>query len=426
MPRYSKFHCARSQGTALLLALFSLCSLMPLTTEAARNQEEPLDLAILERQDELTLQMNRGQRLQLVQIEEVLSEARSELRSGQFMINAKPSPMNPDRDLKAIQERGKRRVAEAEATIRENQKALAELLQSVEEAVSASRASIDAGFELNLTTLPYSEALETACRAVMEASWEEKYEALFFHEPFIRDSDGIRIAGPDFRNEIYDMLVDIDGTNFTLTLPADFKLKADTLGDNDAVFAYENASSFERDKKALLVVEMIIPEDSSTGLISVRAIDLATQRIAAAELHKVSDITKFTASDDVEALTDRALDRVKLSGGAENIARVANIPEPYLFELESSTEDGQVELLITHSIFEGSDLLLAGSHFIKEAYGSELTEPENWQGQANGQIVFAEADPENTFELSLQVKGSERTVSTGTATVSAEASEVSE
>ena len=412
--------------TLLVFGMVAIMSFTPFVAECARDKQEQLDLSILDRQAELAQRMNRSERLQLAQIESAINQAQSDLRSGQFMTEVKYSPMKPDRDVGAVNKRGKKIIAEAQDSLYANQKALVKLLEGVDTRQKTAQIADETIFDLELDASPYAEALQTACQAVMEASWQKSYEALFFHEPFIRDGDGIRVAGSDIRNEVYDTIVAIDGTNFTLTLPVDFRLKADTLGNEEAIFAYENASSFERDKKALLVVEIILPEDSSTGLLFVRAIDLATQRIAAAELIKVVDIEKFIATEDIGARTDRTMDQVKLSGAAGNIQRAANLPEPYRFKLQSNALETQMEALITQTLLRNSELFLVDSDFIREAYVADLSDPENWQGLANGRIVFVEADSENTFELGLQVRDNKRTLPAGTATVSTHAADDSE
>jgi hypothetical protein len=396
------------------LALLALATLMPGISEAARGERQPLDRTILERQAELTPQMTRAQRLQLLRIEEAIEQAKSDLRSGQFMVETEDSPMQPRRDVKAIINEGKRIVAEAEAAIYENEKALIELLQAVDQSVNPVQAVDDSVLELALPAATYTEAIETACRSVMEACWQKNYEALFFHEAFIRDADGLRPAGTEVRNEIYDTLVHIDGTNFTLTLPVDFALKADATGTDESSFSYENEAAFAGDKKALLVIEIMHPENASTALLSVRAINLANLQIAAAELIKVSNIAEALAFEPVEDPEDPILEKAELRGGAVNLARVANLPEPYHFELQSEADDPYLDALMLQTLFENSELILVDSAFIKEAYGSSLSAPESWQSPANGRVLASRSDSENTFELGLQVIGSQRTLPAGT------------
>lgn len=410
--------CARLTCMACLLL-----AVMPLTADAQRDQKEPLDLAILERQDELAQEMNRTQRLKLVRIEEAIRQARSDLRSAQFMINAEPSAMNPKRDVKSINAEGEKIKAQAEDAIYENQKELIEFLKEVDADQKATQTTDETKFDLELESAPYAQALESACRSVMEAAWRRGYDALFFHEVFIRDSDGVRPASAAFRNEAYDTLVAIDGTNFSLHLPVDFELKTDTAGQETDIFQYANVDSFKRDKKALLVIEIQVPEDSSTGLLAVRAVNIATQRLAAMELVKITDLANLLDEEDRAESADQALQRIELRGGADTIKQVANLAEPYLFELQSSAEDSQVRLLLTHTLFHNSDLSLAEGNFIKEAYGSNLTEPGNWQGQANAGIRISQADSGDAYELTLQAKGSDRALPAGTVTVFADSSE---
>ncbi len=428
--RYLKTRQTRQTrfGSLAFLAtiLCSILGLVPFSTpmaEAARNQQDALDLTILERQGELTLQMDPAQRLQLLRIEEAIREARSDLRSARFMIEAKPSTMQPDRDVKAIQAEGTQIAAQAEASLYENQKALVELLNAVDEGTRGNRPTDQTVFAVELETLGYAEALELACRKIMDASWEKGYEALFFHEVFMHTPDGLRAGGSALRNAAYDTLVAIDGMNFTLTLPVNFKLKAETAGDEVSGFEFENSDAFERRKKALLAIEFIAPEKSSSGLLSVRAIDMATHRIVAVELIKINDLSNLNEEAAAEALPDRALQRAELLGGAQNMQQASSLAEPYRFQLQSDVENRSAEAFITQLIFENSGLLLVDSPFIKAAYGAALDAPETWKGMANGQILLSPNDTENSFELDLMVFASEQTLPAGTLTLGSEPSE---
>lgn len=413
----------RAACTRIPCMVCILLAVMPLIADAQRDQKEPLDLAMLERQDELTREMTPAQRLKLVRIEEAIRQAQSDLRSGQFMVDTKPSIMQPDRDIKSINAEGEKIKAQAEDAIYKNQKELIEFLQKVDADQKAAQTTDETKFDLELDTVPYGKALESACRSVMETARQRGYEALFFHEVFIRNSDGIRPAGSALRNEAYDTLIAIDGTNFSLHLPVDFQLKAETAGQESDIFEYANADSFKRDKKALIVIEINIPEDSSTGLLAVGAVNIATQRLDAMELFKITDLAALLDEEDRAESADQALQRIELRGGADTIKQLANLAEPYLFELQSSAEDSQVRMLLTHTLFHNSDLLLAEGNFIKEAYGSHLDEPGNWQGQANAGIRISQADSGDAYELTLQAKGSDRALPAGTATVFADSSE---
>jgi hypothetical protein len=407
----------RSIGTTLLIAFVAVASFMPLLAVGAQEKQEPLDLSIIDDQSILVPYMNPSQRLELVRLEEAIDQAESDLRSGQFMTEVEPSPMQPTRDVKAINEEGKRLIAEAESTLYKSRKALIQLLETIDEMRKIAETVDETIFDLELEVVSYAEGLQGACQQIFDSSWRKGYEALFYHEVFIRDADGLRRAGSDVRNQVYDTLVDIDGTNFTLTLPVDFKLKADTSDQASAIFDYENASAFEKDKKALLAIEIMIPNDSSSALLSVRAIDMATQQIAAAELVKVDDITGLLDLENAEALSDQTLQRIELRGGTEIIERVASIPEPYRFEVASAIEGNQVQALIAHTLLKNSGLSLVGSDFIKEAYGSTLPDSGDWRGEANAEIVINDADLGDVFALTMRVKETDRSVSAGTATV---------
>ncbi|NBB79707.1 MAG: hypothetical protein GVY36_09720 [Verrucomicrobia bacterium] len=412
-PRRVSIQQIRPIHAALLFGLIAMMPFLPFMAEGARKEREPLDLTILERQAEITQKMSRSERIQLARIEAAISEAKSDKRSGQFMVDAKPSTVQPNRDVKAINEEGKKVIERAEVALYENRKALVELLETVENKQNSSTMAEDIAFDLELDIIPYNEAAQRACEQILEACWEKGYGALFYHEVFIRDPNGMRRASSVLRNEIYDRLARADGTNFTVNLPIDLRLKPDATGVGNNSFTFESESAFERDKKALLVFEVIVPKNSDTCLLSVRAINMATHRIAAAELFKITDFPDLLDPEEIEAPTDQTVQKIELRGGAKNIQRVANSPADYRFKLQTDSVDRQSETLILHTLFRNSDLSIVDSDFIKEAYGADLTEPENWQGRANGRILVAGMGPDNSYEIGFQVEGAERVLPAG-------------
>ncbi|TVP75103.1 MAG: hypothetical protein EA353_14545 [Puniceicoccaceae bacterium] len=412
-------------GSALLFSFAALCIplLIPQTTEA-RAQNESIDLSILERQRELTPLMTRAQRLQLVRIEETITQAQSDLRSGEHLADTKPSNFAPNRDVRATVERGKALMAQAKVDLERSQQALAALLQEVDAAQNVGKVPDDAiRYQLELKPMPLPEAIEAAGRKVLETSRQQGYRNLFFDQVFMRDERGITPADASLRNHVYDALVAIDGTNFNLTVPVDFTLKTDTLGQDSTIFEYENAASFARSRNALLAIEFILPEDSSSALLSLRAIDLATQRISAYELIKITDMADMAdllgveQAEETAKLGDHAIQRIELRGGGTAIERLASLPEPYRFELKSSSTNEQVHALLAYALFLDSGLILVGSDFIYQAYGENLAEPDAWLGQANASIQIVDTETEGSFKLNLQAQGSDRSLPGGTVSV---------
>jgi hypothetical protein len=248
---------------------------LPASVEAKTPEPIPaVDLGILEQTDVLVPYMSTAQKLEYLNFEKALEEAESNLRSGRNLANTKPSSLDPNRDIKPSIERGKALVAQSKATIQTLQIELAQLLEAVDAERKQQQAVDLTKYDYALESTELEEAWTPYTRQLLESCWELGYETLFFDGVYIHESEGTRQADARIRNHVYDILVKIDGPTFSVTLPVNLQLKADTTGNDSGAFSYENAAIFKKDKKALLAFELITPKGSTSGLLSLRAIDL--------------------------------------------------------------------------------------------------------------------------------------------------------
>ncbi len=394
------------------LVCFVCLSLMAAHGHAKKVEREPLDLGILEESAELAPFMTNTQKLRFARFQSAITEARADLRSGQTMVDAKPSSLNPDRDLKPMIARGEQIVAESEATIYENQAAMIALLKIVQTQREAQTAIDLTRYNYDLPTATLEEALNTYARALLEECWGRGYETLFFDGVYTSDASGTAPASADIRNQTYDALIKIDGTTFSVTAPVDFRLKADASGNEANPFEYDNASIFKDDKKALLALEIIMPEASSTALLALRAIDLNTQAIASFQLVKISDIVIPDESEELPAW-DTIAERIELSDTEQTIDRLTQTQKPYTFDFSAPEGDLITPLLLGYTLANNSNLQLVGSQFIKYVYGDDLETPEAWTGKATASIIAKEGAEEHSFDVFAKSKASDAELPAG-------------
>jgi len=223
----------------LWATLLLLLTMIPALSSARnQNEKEPLDLSKLQQADALASYMTNSQKLQFIQLDQAIKDAESDRRSGELMMQTKPSKLNPNQDVRPTIERGKQLVAESDANIYEAQKKLIELLEQVEVRKKNQITVNKTKYDYDLKSAPWSEALADLSRQVLEASWEQGYETLFFDGAFILDAEGPRKVEAGLRNTIYDALVEVDGTNFSVTIPVDLALQADTDGKGPHIFTF--------------------------------------------------------------------------------------------------------------------------------------------------------------------------------------------
>lgn len=397
----------------LLLAILILPLALPSSAEAQRDQREPLDLSILEQRNTLIPHMTPAQRIQYLKLERSIDQAESDKRSGEYLANSKPSSLEPDRDLKPLIERGKKLIAEAEATIYESQSQMVQLLTAVAVKKKEQEAVDLTKYDYTMPTTTFESALADQARELMESAWELGYETLFFDGLFIRDSDGLRRAEAGIRNQAYDALVKIDGSTFSLTIPVDFQLKPGTRGNSRHALSYDNAAIFENDKKALLVLELTTPTSSSTGLLSLRAIDLDTHRIAAQELVKIDDLAALLGLAP-EDLADRLPTEVTFRDPKQAVGLFARIERPYCFQITSASDNHEAATCLAETLLRNSQLQIVDSAFLLEAYGESLETPKTWVGQANAQLRLEPAEEDGSYQVTAQANDSDRTIVIGT------------
>ena len=403
----------RSWANLLLTTVIFLL----IVASAKASKEKAIDISIIEQSDALIPYMTTSQRIQFLKLEAAIEDAKSKRRSGQYLAETKPSTFDPDRDIKSIVNRGEQMIERADLSIWTNQKDLVSLLATVEAQKAVKKIIEEARFDYVLESSTFEEAMAIQCQQLLEKCWERGYEILFFDGVFTQDNEGTHPADTQLRNDFYDTLTKIDATTFSVTIPVDFHLKAGTIGKSSQIFSYENEVIFEKDKKALLAIELIRPEGSSSGLLSLRAIDLDTQLIAVQQIVKVDDLAAALSIED-EMLEDGLLTRVTLRDHTNTLEALTRLVDAYIYEIEPTDPTNEVAEMLTNTLLSQTDLQISDSDFILRAYGESLDLPDSWEGQANARLIIAEGDGANNYQISAKSNGSDRTLPCGELTLS--------
>jgi hypothetical protein len=389
---------------------------LPFLASAKVSKEAAIDLSIIDKSDALISYMTASQRIQFLNLEAAIEDAQSNRRSGQYLAETRPSTFDPDKDIKAIVKRGKLMVERANLSIRTNQKSLVALLTTVDTQRAAKETIDEARFDYVLESSTFEEAMATRCQQLLERCWQLDYETLFFDGVFTQDSEGTHRTDAKLRNDFYNTLTKIDSNAYSVTIPVDFKLKSGTLNKSSQIFSYGNEAIFEDDKKALLVIELIRPKGSSSGLLSLRAIDLETQFIVVHQIVKIHDLVVVLGIED-EALVDTLPTRVTLRDYTNTLETLDRLGDAYIYEIESTAPNNEVAEMLTNTLLNQTNLQLSDSEFILRAYGESLDPPNTGEGHANARLMIAEGAESNSYQLSAQSNGSSRTLTIGVLTL---------
>ena len=383
------------------------------TTNASAN-DTSVDLDILKQADTLVPYMTAEQKMYYLALEAELDSARSNLRSGKHLANTKASRINPDRDPKPIIDRGMKLVLESQAIINTKRVEIAQHLLDIREKKAQKQAADITRYDYSLVSSDLDSALANHSRKLLDTCWKLGYETLFFHTAFLNDLTLTQEASEPIRNRAYRALTQADGSRFSVSIPMNLVLNHGRIGEGTEIFSYENSDLFEGEKKALLAIELIIPKGSSTGLLSMRAIDLCTQQIVAHELIKILDISEamnFQEEDHQDYLSDK----VRLRNPSRTIEVLAKLSTPYIFELATAPSMAAVKEQLTHTLIKHSKLKIVASDFIKRNYDKAIEEVTSYKGPANATITLEATDKEGTYQVNA--KANKRSLSIGLLTL---------
>ena len=271
--------------------IFLLLCALPLSSQAASTKEAPLDLSIIAQSDALRPYMTQQQRVDYIEAAQLIKQAESDIRSGENLQTQRPSTLNPDKDLKPIHERGEQLVKEGQAKVRSAQQQMIELLTAVQNRQINNQAVAAKKYNFELIEQTYPIAIEQAAIQTLENCRNSGYTNIFYDGLQIITATQSSKAAPKVHNATYDTFIQADGTRFSVKVPLSLKLVKDET-TADYTFQYDNESVFEGEKVALLAIEVIAPGSGSEALLSVRGLDLNTQRLISSVLFYIADASQ--------------------------------------------------------------------------------------------------------------------------------------
>lgn len=388
-----------SQLTRIIVCFLVVASitLFQTSSSAQSAKDDSINYQIIERKDELRSHMNLQQRVALLAIEEKIEQAESDIKSGNYLLQSKPSALNPDRNMREVYERGEARIESGEAALLEARKELVVLLEACDALLQQKLTLAAEKFNTSLSTKTFSEALESA-QEVLQATWEQGYRTIFFDELFLfSDSETKRLNSAQ-SEQAYNAFVRTDGDHRAIGAPSGLELSVPDNSNATAKFVYDNAKSYGEGKKALVAIE-IITSEYEQALLSMRTIDLETFEVISQNLSLISDYPhrehehedededdaaapqeeKSEEVAEIEA-SDNFPDLIKIRDENTWIDRFAQLQNPYQFEVIDSELDSTrfanlAKIVFEDSLLRNSELVLIDSDFVFRAYGKDLEEP---------------------------------------------------
>ncbi len=404
--RYSIFICAITLNLA--------------TGVGAGKEEEQLDLSILQRRDELTSLMNVQQRSMLLSLEQQIEAGKSEIRTGQGLVQTKPSRLDPDKDIEPIIARGQSMIQSGQAKIMEAQKNLAAMLQKIDAEHTARLAALETKYDFTLgANSDYNDALKKSAQSLLNACGDANYETLLFGNLFVTYNGFTAPAEAKFRNDAYDV-AQADGKRFNVSLPIGLKLTQGTDTKAPFTFTFEGKEQYKNEKLALISIE-VIQGQNDEGLLYLRAIDINTHVLVAHAFACVKGLPSLFPAE-AAATAPRIPTGVTIRDPNIWIDKLSHLEHPYEFavttdQIENPNQARVLEALLKHTLLSNSDLVLVESDFIRRAYATGTESPPS-KATAILKITPSKNEEEtNSFTISALAKNSGRVIEIGTMTL---------
>jgi hypothetical protein len=411
--------------------IFLLLCALPLSSQAASTKEAPLDLSIIAQSDALRPYMTQQQRVDYIEAAQLIKQAESDIRSGENLQTQRPSTLNPDKDLKPIHERGEQLVKEGQAKVRSAQQQMIELLTAVQDQQINNQAVAAKKYNFEVIEQTYPIAIEQAAIQTLENCRNAGYTNIFYDGLQIITATQSSKAAPKVHNATYDTFIQADGTQFRVKVPLSLKLVKDET-TADYTFQYDNESVFEGEKVALLAIEVIAPGTGSEALLSVRALDLDTQRLISSVLFYIADASQVlspaaaapiiavestTEATNTPTTTARTIPvSVSINDQNQLIEKLSSLATPYLFEIvtigDSAAQSILVADLLKDTLLKNSALLFVEGDFIQRSY----LRTEALSSTATATLTIT-SDADNYYTIIAKAHESDRSIEIGTITL---------
>lgn len=337
------------------------------------SDESTIDLSLIDQAPQLSRYLTTSQRIELLKIEEAILAAKKTVRSGKFMRDRKPSTLNPNEDVKAINARGERLIQAAENEIIEKRIELTQLLRKAEQRRNQEAQERAVHYAASLDQLEFSAAAEFTLNKVLVDAWAAGYDALLFDRIFSVQDGTSTAASTEIQNQIYKTLVSLDGTRFTIQKASNLRLSISTKGRPS--FTFDQQAPTSDSKAALLAIEQVRQTDSDKELLAVRAFDLETFKLISSQLVE----TTLNPSHSSNEAISTAVTKVELNDTENLLHTLEALEEPYTFSWNLSSTDDSVliqRLILQQLIQEHTTIQLLETDFIWRTYMPNLALPE--------------------------------------------------
>lgn len=332
---------------------------------------------------EVVALLSTSEVLQWEAAQEQLKAGKSQVDSGNRLINRPPSALRRPEEVAQDRADGKQMVTRGEQAIAAAQARLDRLRQI---AIAKAQAAPDIKEEdttinLELSPSPLSDAIPTLTETLLFDIWGQGYGRIYLDGVYaINTGDELPffIMDSAITENLRQVISRLDGTRFTFVADPDLKF---TLGlrAGHAVIDFPGRDQVMRHYKSVLVYgELAYDPGQALALFSIRAIDLSSMRIVASELTSVYVDNELrnaflnseepSADDAPDQIEAKAL-HVRLVEKNSFLQRLALSNTPFLFSINYIGDTSGIDCLsasmISKSILLDAKVPLLDTDFVK-------------------------------------------------------------
>lgn len=394
-----------------------LVALLVAQTADARRDEGP-DLSILEQRAELSRYLTREQAIQVKQTDRAIKAAEDEIQRGTYKATQKPSKLRTEDELDEIHEAGEAMVEAGNAKLLQAQTALVELFQAAQTQKEAAIAALRKTYRLELDTATYEDALKAAAETTLKACWAAEYKTVFFDDVYLTNDTLTQKLNSEFRNFAYDTLIEIDGSQYSVSMPINLTYGPGAGEDTEARFRCDNEAALSNGKVALLHIELVAQEGSHTGLLLIGALDIQSHMSISSQVVVIENIPELLGQELTEEPTNGSITAsVTLTDIQSTLSRLEQAGAGYQFQLDSAQIE-QSELpvplhhvLVSQLLMDNFAISLVNNHFIERAYTGRVA-IETKESEMKTVTLRIESSPEGA-QMSAQASGQPRVLEIG-------------
>lgn len=232
--------------------------------------------------------------------QEQLRLGRSQIATGDWLMNRPPSALRSPQDIAKDKDEGKRQKDEGELRVEAAEKVLDGLRARAAAAAVGSVVQTEAvNYPMEVGPVTLGKGLMANTEKLLFDLWNEGYGRLYFGGAYIMDTaddDPVFLADPILNSEFRRIIGRLDGNRFTFVNDESIEFRLNTRQNRTIIDFPDRGQVLRHFKAAYIVAELVYDSQADSAMLFLRGIDLSSMTVVAARL------VVLTVNDDIRKL----------------------------------------------------------------------------------------------------------------------------